>query len=112
VVQPEQLSSIDGHLPRLARLINRDRKFAQRIRYLHVDEAHFIATAGQALYGVPAFRPAWGRLGELRIKLGRQVVVQALSGYESHLWDSFLYAAADADFAGPAVTLRCPAIQQ
>jgi len=31
-------------------------------------------------------------------------------GYESHLWDSFLYAAADADFAGPAVTLRCPDI--
>jgi len=28
--------------------------------------------------------------------------------YESHLWDSFLYAAADADFAGPAVTLWCP----
>jgi len=32
--------------------------------------------------------------------------------YESHLWDSFLYAAADADFAGPAVTLRCPDILQ
>ena len=34
--------------------------------------------------------------------------------YESHLWpgDSFLYAAADVDFAGPAVTLRCLAIQQ
>ena len=30
--------------------------------------------------------------------------------YESHLWDSFLYGAADADFAGPAVTLRCPDI--
>jgi len=30
--------------------------------------------------------------------------------YESHLWDSFLYGAEDADFAGPAVTLRCPDI--
>ena len=30
--------------------------------------------------------------------------------YESHLWDSFLYGPADADFAGPAVTLRCPDI--
>ena len=30
--------------------------------------------------------------------------------YESHLWDSFLYAAEDADFAGLAVTLRCPDI--
>lgn len=29
----------------------------------------------------------------------------------SHLWDSFLYAAADADLAGPAVTLRCPDIK-
>ena len=31
--------------------------------------------------------------------------------YKSHLWDSFLYGAADANFAGPAVTLRCLAIQ-
>jgi len=30
--------------------------------------------------------------------------------YESHLWDSFLYGAEDADFAGLAVTLRCPDI--
>ena len=34
-----------------------------------------------------------------------------LIDYESHLWDSFLYGAADANFAGPGVTLRCPDTQ-
>ena len=30
--------------------------------------------------------------------------------YESYLWDSFLYATADADFTGLAVTLQYPDI--
>ncbi|KAF9525193.1 P-loop containing nucleoside triphosphate hydrolase protein [Crepidotus variabilis] len=80
LVQPEQLSMFNGHLPRLARLIDRNRSFTHRIRQLHVDEAHFIVTAGQPRYGLSAFRPAWARLGELRVKLGKQLVVQALSG--------------------------------
>lgn len=50
------------------------------IRRVHVDEAHFIYTAGLKHYGLPAFRSAWGRLGEFRIKIGKQVPVQALSG--------------------------------
>jgi len=48
---------------------------------------------------------------EHRADKGQQVKGgQGEASYESHLWDSFLYAAADADFAGPAVTLRCPDI--
>ena len=80
LVQPEQLSMLSGHLPRLARLIQQDRLFRKRIVRVHVDEAHFIYTAGVELYGLPAFRPAWGQLGEFRIKLGKSVVFQALSG--------------------------------
>ena len=70
----------NGHLPRLARLIADDRKFASLIRRVHVDEAHFIYTAGLKHYGIPAFRPAWGKLGEFRIKIGSEVPLQALSG--------------------------------
>ena len=80
LVQPEQLSMIAGHLPRLARLVEQDRDFRKQIVRVHVDEAHFIYTAGIGLYGQPAFRPAWGRLSEFRIKLGKAVVFQALSG--------------------------------
>lgn len=81
IVQPEQLCVTHGHSkPRLARLIDEDRKFAKLIRRLHVDEAHFIHTAGLGHYGLPAFRPAWGRVGEFRIKIGRDVPTQALSG--------------------------------
>ena len=39
-----------------------------------------LSTAGVDLHGLPAFRPAWGQLGEFRIKLGKTVVFQALSG--------------------------------
>lgn len=80
LVQPEQLFMHQGHMPRLARLIAKDRKFAQKIKILHVDEAHFIHNAGLPHYGLPAFRPAWARLGELRVKLRKELVVQALSG--------------------------------
>ena len=69
-----------GHLPRLARLIQQDRLFRKLIARVHVDEAHFIHTTGIELYGQPAFRPAWGQLGKFRIKLGKGVVFQALSG--------------------------------
>ena len=79
-MQPEQLFLSNGHLPRLARLIAEDRDFARLICRVHVDEAHFIYTAGLKHYGLPAFRSAWGRLGELRIKIGKQIPVQALSG--------------------------------
>lgn len=50
------------------------------VKRVHVDEAHFIHSAGTAQYGLPAFREAWGRLGEFRIKLGKSIPIQALSG--------------------------------
>ena len=70
----------NGHLPRLARLVAEERSFAKRIHQVHVDEAHFIYTAGLKHYGLPAFRSAWGRLGEFRVKIGKNVPMQALSG--------------------------------
>jgi superfamily II DNA helicase RecQ len=75
----------NGHIPRLARLVTEDlfaedQQFLKRIQRLHVDEAHFVYTAGLGHHGLPAFRPAWGRLGEFRIKIGKQVPMQALSG--------------------------------
>ncbi|KAF8957732.1 hypothetical protein BDZ97DRAFT_1924345 [Flammula alnicola] len=78
-VQPEQLFTIDGHLPRLARLMQ-DRAFVKLVKRTHVDEAHFIYSAGMAHYGLPAFRAAWGKLGEFRIKVGKGIPIQALSG--------------------------------
>ena len=60
LVQPEQLSMLSGHLPCLAPLIQQDHLFWKRITRVHVDEAHFIYTTGVELYGLPAFRPAWG----------------------------------------------------
>jgi len=81
IVQPEQLSRMAGHLPRLARLVgNPDRRFLKKIVRVHVDEAHSIHTVGCDRYGLPAFRPAWGKLGEFRVRLGKVVVFQALSG--------------------------------
>lgn len=71
---------IAGHMPRFARLVAQDRDFKKRLKRVHVDEAHFIYTAGLGLYGLPAFRPAWGRLGEFRIKLDKDLRVMALSG--------------------------------
>ena len=71
---------VNGHLPRLARLLAENRHFSKLIRRVHVDEAHFIYTAGLKHYGLNAFRSAWGQLGEFRIKIGKQVPVQALSG--------------------------------
>ena len=48
------------------------------------------------------------------VKVGPKITESKVgdrTGYESHLWDSFLYGAADANFAGPGVTLRCPDTQ-
>jgi len=50
------------------------------IKRVHVDEAHSIYTAGIPLYGQPAFRPAWGNLGELRLLLPKNIPFQAFSG--------------------------------
>ncbi|KAJ7285331.1 P-loop containing nucleoside triphosphate hydrolase protein [Mycena rebaudengoi] len=78
IVQPEQLKSFKGHLLRLARLLHIP-QFVKSIARVHVDEAHFHFMAGLPHYGLPAFRPSWGALNELRIRLPKGVPFQALS---------------------------------
>ena len=69
----EQLfKSREGHLPRLA-IFLRNQYFQRHIVRIVVDEAHNIYTAGLPLYGLDAFRPAWGRLDEIKAILPRHV---------------------------------------
>lgn len=79
IVQPEQMQPFGGHLPRLAQLL-RNPQFSKLIKRVHVDEVHTVYTAGISLYGQPAFRPAWGSIGELRLLLPKNTPFQALSG--------------------------------
>lgn len=79
IVTVEQLvKSPEGHLSRIAVLI-RTPQFQRRLRRIHVDEAHSIHTDGLPKYGIPAFRPAWGMLGELRALLPKSIPWQAMS---------------------------------
>ncbi|KAJ7449385.1 P-loop containing nucleoside triphosphate hydrolase protein [Mycena galericulata] len=78
IVQPEQLKSFHGDLPRLAKLLNVP-QFIKTIARVHIDEAHFHYTAGLPHYGLPAFRPSLGALNELRIRLSKGTPIQALS---------------------------------
>jgi len=43
--------------------------FQSLISQFCIDEAHSFYTAGYALYGLPAFRPPWGKLPELQASL-------------------------------------------
>ncbi|KAJ3512945.1 hypothetical protein NMY22_g15184 [Coprinellus aureogranulatus] len=81
ICQPEQLSGLhQGHRTRLSRILSECLEFVRLICAICIDEAHFIYTAGKDLYGIPAFRPPFGRLGGVRITIGRRVPVMALSG--------------------------------
>jgi superfamily II DNA helicase RecQ len=53
--------------------------FQRKIICVNVDEAHFIYTAGLPLYGLPPFRPAWGRLDEIKKLFGNHVRWKAFS---------------------------------
>jgi len=73
IVTVEQLfKSREGHFPRLFLLL-RDQRFSKLVVRFNVDEAHHIHTAGLSLYGLEPFRPAWGRLGELKALLSNKV---------------------------------------
>ncbi|KAF8132641.1 P-loop containing nucleoside triphosphate hydrolase protein, partial [Mycena galopus ATCC 62051] len=68
-VSPEQCGPYQGHIPHFAKLLH-DPKWAQRVKLLQIDEAHFIATAGQSKGKEAAFRPSFSDLGErLRVHL-------------------------------------------
>lgn len=76
---PEQLfRSADGHYSRLGTLL-RDAAFRRRVRVIVIDEAHFIHTTGQPLYGLNAFRAAYGRLDEIKALFGTNVPWLALT---------------------------------
>jgi len=64
-IQLSQLNNCLNH--RLGTLI-RDHPYFQR-KIIRVNEAHSIHTAGTPLYGLSAFRPAWGKLDELEALL-------------------------------------------
>ena len=111
IVQPEQLQAFGGHLPRLAQVI-RHTRFSKLVKQVHIDEAHNVYTAGIPLYGQPAFRPAWGRLGELRLWLPKNTPFQALSGTLPHhiincITDKLLF---QSDYVSIHLTLNRPNI--
>ncbi|KAG2144383.1 P-loop containing nucleoside triphosphate hydrolase protein [Suillus bovinus] len=84
IVSPEQLSMFNGHLLCLARLLRQNCTFTQHIKHVHVDEAHNIYTAGLPHHGEEAFRPAYGKLGELHVLLCKEITFQALSATLPH----------------------------
>ncbi|KAJ7122650.1 hypothetical protein C8R43DRAFT_853074, partial [Mycena crocata] len=59
IVQPEQLKTHKGRIPKLAALLSTP-SFAKIIARVHIDEIHNHHLAGLAHYGLPAFRPSWG----------------------------------------------------
>jgi len=79
IVTVEQLfKSREGHFPRLSLLL-RNQRFHKLINRLNVDEVHHVHTAGLPHHGLDAFRPAWGKIDELRAILPRKVKVGAYS---------------------------------
>ncbi|KAJ7603812.1 II DNA helicase [Roridomyces roridus] len=79
IVQPEQLKTFQGHLPRLARLLDVP-QFTKTISRVHVDEGHNHVLAGLPRFGLSAFRPSWGSLKDLRLRLRKGVPFEVLSG--------------------------------
>jgi superfamily II DNA helicase RecQ len=51
----------------------RQNQFSRRIARINVDEVHCIHTAGLPQYGLPPFRPAWGKLKLLKLLLSSKV---------------------------------------
>src|SRR5882762_908100 len=64
----KQLFPIHGHIPPLARLIKTP-SFAKSIGLLLIDEGHHIVTDGQSHGNEPPHRPAYGKLGDVRVQL-------------------------------------------
>jgi superfamily II DNA helicase RecQ len=88
IVTVEQLfKDASGHFSRLGRTI-RNKKYQKHIIRINVDEAHHIRTAGEALYNIKAFRPAWGQLDEFKVLLPRKVRWHAYSAtFPKHIME-------------------------
>ena len=85
IVTVEQLfKSSAGHFARLGHLIRNNRTFQRQLIRINVDEAHSIHTTGIPLYGLPAFRPAWGKLDELKVLLSNKIRWKAFSATFPH----------------------------
>ena len=65
-------------MPQLGALLHL-KEFQRHICTVNVDEAHFIHTTGVSRYGLPAFRPAWDKLGELKVILPSSIPWCAMS---------------------------------
>ncbi|KAI4527998.1 hypothetical protein K525DRAFT_263669 [Schizophyllum commune Loenen D] len=71
LVTPEQFFTCNaGHLSTFGQMIRKP-QFLRRLHCVVVDEAHFPHTVGLPHYGLDAFRPSYGRLGELKVRLPR-----------------------------------------
>ena len=85
IVTVKQLfKSSAGHFARLGHLIRNNRTFQRQLIRINVDEAHSIHTAGIPLYGLPAFRPAWGKLDEFKALLSNKIWWKAFSATFPH----------------------------
>ncbi|KAG6807324.1 hypothetical protein H0H92_007998, partial [Tricholoma furcatifolium] len=109
IVKVEQLFKTPaGHLPRLVILL-RDRGFQRRIKRIHVDEAHFIHTAGLSQNGQSAFRLAWNKLDELKALLPRTVTWQALSAtFPPHILRTVKAKILRPDYIKIKISSNCP----
>ncbi|KAL0563514.1 hypothetical protein V5O48_018553 [Marasmius crinis-equi] len=67
IVTTEQLFKMKhGHFSRLGLLLQ-GQPFRRVIARFCIDEAHFVLFAGLPRFSLPAFRPTWGRLNEIKI---------------------------------------------
>jgi superfamily II DNA helicase RecQ len=64
----EQFFPIHGHIPPLARLIKTP-SFTNSVGLFLIDEGHHIVTDGQPHGNDPPHRPAYGKLGDVRVQL-------------------------------------------
>lgn len=73
IVTVEQLfKNAEGHFPRIADLV-RTQAFQKLIARINVDEAHCFYTSGYPLYGSAPFRPARGKLHDLKLILRQSI---------------------------------------
>ena len=73
IITAEQLfKSPEGYFTKLAALLC-EHSFCHRIAHVNINEIHFTHFAGQEHFGISSFRPAWGRLSELRLRLPKTV---------------------------------------
>lgn len=73
IVTAEQLDkSRAGHWSTLALLL-RNPNFQRHVKRINIDEAHCLHIDGLSHYGLPAFRPAWNKVGHLKALLPRSV---------------------------------------